>query len=378
MHPLSPTIHAARHAMSACLNAGFRTAIGSAGRGGARRQTWSRAALCMAMATAPAPYAHAFDMNTPPSQEGYAPPMDSGAVAAPRTGTRGLFVATIAALVAQGLGNGLGTALSQGLGGSITRWFGSKAAASDEAEGAASPMSAGAVGAMGSPRLRAPSEAHAQAPAAQARMQGEPEPSPLQAGLAYEVHLLGGGQAAGRAVDPARHAFRTGERFQVHYRPSLPGRVKVFNIDPAGREQYIDSVEVAAGQLASLGPYRFVGSTGAETLRLVLEPCSTAALTVATRAIVNAGAKASPAAARPSLQPTAMSMAQLHDCRELRTNGLPTRTRSIRKTTLDGMTAFALDPLSNEERRTGRVEARELQISLQHRRALPATPTTTR
>ena len=43
------------------------------------------------------------------------------------------------------------------------------------------------------------------------------------------------------------------------------------------------------------------------------------------------------------------------------------KTRSITKATMDGATAFALDPLSDEEVATGVMAARAVRIRLQHR-----------
>ncbi len=300
----------------------------------------------------------------------YSPGMESAA-SAPRPGTRGLFVATLAALIAQGLGNGVGTALAQGLGGSITKWFGAEPAAGAGAGvGTASsaagwsaglPDSMGPMGgsstlsSMGSIGSTNPPVSAAPLPAAVA---GEPPlAAELQAGVAYEVHLIGPGLTA-RPVDPARHVFRTGDRFQVHYRPTLPGRVRVFNLNPRGTESRIDSVKVAAGQLVSLGPYRFVGAQGDETLKLVLQPCSSPVLAAATRSIVKVAVKSE--APEPALR--------VGDCdTPTATGGLPAKVRSIGKATMDGATAFAFDPLSADEARSGRIAPRELRISLQHR-----------
>ena len=181
-------------------------------------------------------------------------------------------------------------------------------------------------------------------------------PAGLHAGVAYEVHLIGR-DGATEAVDPARHVFRTGDRFQVYYRPTLPGRINVSNVDPQGSESRIDNVEVAAGQLAALGPYQFVDAKGNETLKLVLEPCSSPVLTASTRTIVKADAAVS--ASAPA--------ARIGDCGDLKVRGMRAKTRTIRKTTMDGSTMFALDPLSKDEIRSGAVGARELRIALQHR-----------
>ena len=77
--------------------------------------------------------------------------------------------------------------------------------------------------------------------------------SGLYAGVAYEVHTLGSGGTS-TPVDVASYSFATGERFIVYYRPTLPGVINVFNVNPLGQEKQIDAVNVAAGQLATLGP----------------------------------------------------------------------------------------------------------------------------
>lgn len=177
----------------------------------------------------------------------------------------------------------------------------------------------------------------------------------LFAGLAYEVHAI---DSMGNtvAVNPAAHEFRTGDRFVMHYRPALPGRMEVYNINPAGRRTQIDSVELAAGQLATLGPYEFVALTGDEQLELVLRPCSTPELLLATRDIVNVSGLAAPAAG-PGLAvcgPATRSMNTI-------------ATRDIRKVALEGMTGFALDPVDAQELASGQLAPRQLTVSFRHR-----------
>lgn len=176
----------------------------------------------------------------------------------------------------------------------------------------------------------------------------------LYAGFAFEVHAVhaGGGSFA---VDPASHVFRTGERFVVYYRPTLPGRIDVYNINPAGRQSLIDSVQIAAGELAQLGPYEFAAMTGDEQLKLVLQPCTTAALTSATRDIVKVS------------QPEAAPALVLAPCGPVTRSARPPRTRDIRKVALDGTTGFALDPLSPQEQASGLLDAREVTIVFRHR-----------
>ncbi|HET7526185.1 MAG TPA: hypothetical protein VFK10_09615 [Burkholderiaceae bacterium] len=238
-----------------------------------------------------------------------------GAVIAPQQGqqARTMFFGTIAALLAQGLGS----ALSQGLSTSITRWFES------------------------SKSERPPRTADA--------------PSRV-VGVAYEVHVLDG-NGGSYAVDPARHVFHTGDRFQVHFRPALPGRITVSNVDPRGNESRIDQSQVAAGQLATLGPYRFVDSKGRETLKLRLEPCSSPTLTAASRAIVRAQASA----------PSDASSMRISDCSDALARGNAAKTRAITKTSVDGATSFALDPMERDEMSSGQLMARELAITFQHR-----------
>ena len=239
-----------------------------------------------------------------------------GTVIAPQQGqqARTMFFGTIAALLAQGLGS----ALSQGLSTSITRWF----------EGAKS----------GERPMRTPDA-----------------PSRV-VGVAYEVHVVDG-NGGSYAVDPAQHVFHTGDRFQVHFRPALPGRITVSNVDPRGNESRIDLSQVAAGQLATLGPYRFVDSKGRETLKLRLEPCSSPTLAAASRAIVKAQASA----------PSDASSMRISDCSDALARGNAAKTRAITKTSVDGATSFALDPMERDEMTSGHLMARELAITLQHR-----------
>jgi hypothetical protein len=175
------------------------------------------------------------------------------------------------------------------------------------------------------------------------------------AGVAYEVHLLGQDGAA-QPVDATRHVFSTNDRFQVYYRPALPGRVSVLNVNPQGRESQIDSVEVAAGQLTALGPYQFVGAKGKETLKLVLQPCISPSFASETRAIV-----------KTSQSSTTVPAFRLGQCADALPRSARAKTRTIRKVTVEGSTAFALDPLSSEEMQSGRLDTREIRIALQHR-----------
>lgn len=260
--------------------------------------------------------------------------------------TRSIFAVTIAALVAQGIGTGIASGLSQGIGGSILKWFtGGESQATPEQ----SPVSPGPASSDNAERSRE-------------RQRDTAATAPAHAGLAYEIHQLDR-DGSSTAIDPSRHVFRTGDRFQLHYRPTMPGRVEVFNINPHGARSRVDAIMVAAGQLVALGPYEFVDAQGDETLKLVLSPCSTPALMDATRTIV----RVSDAKAAAMGTAATGSTVALADCGDVRTRGLHQRKRSIRKVSVEGGTAFALDPLSREEMASGVLAPRELKIRLQHR-----------
>ncbi len=185
----------------------------------------------------------------------------------------------------------------------------------------------------------------------------------LYAGIAYEVHALGA-DGSSTPINPATYVFRTGDKFMVYYRPSLPGRMEVYNINPAGQQTLIDSSNMAAGQMTTLGPYQFTNLTGDESLRLVLSPCSSPQLLAATRDIVRAD---SSYPMTPKTSPTASSSGQLSTCGATTTRGLDVHTRDIQKVAVDGMTSYALDPVSQHELTTGQVTAREANIVLHHR-----------
>lgn len=178
----------------------------------------------------------------------------------------------------------------------------------------------------------------------------------LYAGVAYEVHAMAPGGSA-VPVNPATHAFRSGDQFLVYYRPSMPGRMEVYNINPLGQQTRIDSVSMAAGQMAKLGPYQFAAATGQESLRLVLMPCSSAALMAATRDIVNVSGSM-PAVGTAS----GFSLASCTGTRAV--EGV--KTRDIAKVAMDGVTGFALDPVSAQEYSSGQLDARELTIVFHH------------
>jgi len=187
-------------------------------------------------------------------------------------------------------------------------------------------------------------------------------PPQLYAGVAYEIHLL---QRDGQefSVDPATYTFHTGEQFRVYYRPSLPGRVDVFNINAAGQQSQIDSSIVAAGDLASLGPYEFTLLQGEETLILKLTPCATPATYAVTRNIV----KAQNTNGAPDYQ--ANNSLGFDSCSNTSTRGLKNRpkTRDITKVSNEGGTSFALDPIGANELGSGDMAPRQITITLHHR-----------
>ncbi len=177
----------------------------------------------------------------------------------------------------------------------------------------------------------------------------------LYAGIAYEVHALSP-DGSSTPINAATHVFRTGDKFMVYYRPSLPGRMEIYNINAAGQQTLIDATNMAAGQMTGLGPYQFTNLAGDESLRLVLSPCSNSQLLATTRDIV-----------RVDAAPQMSGGVQLSNCDAPTTRGLEIRTRDIQKVAVDGMTSFALDPVSQQERASGQVTPREATIVFHHR-----------
>lgn len=254
-----------------------------------------------------------------------------------------VFAGTIAAVV-QASGGALLTGVAQVVTGGLLNWFSHKVSGGDPPPGqfaAAAPPDA---------QSNAPVPDSGQPPDA-----SQPPPVDIAAGLAFEVHRLDPGGAT-LLVDPAVHEFRTGERFVVFFRPSLPGRMDVYNINPAGQQNLIDTQELAAGQLTQLGPYEFTAATGDEQLRLVMQPCSTPQLVSATRDIVRV----------PDTVPVQDGMA-LQACNVSATRSVrAVPTRDIRKVTVEDGTQFALDPLSADELASGQVAPREVTIRFRH------------
>jgi hypothetical protein len=191
-----------------------------------------------------------------------------------------------------------------------------------------------------------------------------PDATQIVAGGAYDVHVVGpGGNET--YVNAATQEFRTGDRFKVYFRATLPGRLDVSNINPYGRETRIDSVEVAAGQLTTLGPYEFTATKGDESLRFVISPCMTQQLLVATRDIVNVYASAQPAY---GAQMPAGGGLPLSACGSPTTRSAnAVKTRDIQKVGVDGTTSFALDPVSQAELASGQLAPREFTVWFHHR-----------
>ena len=189
--------------------------------------------------------------------------------------------------------------------------------------------------------------------------------SQMYAGIAYEIHLLNA-DGSTQAVDTATYSFRTGDRFRVFYRPALPGRVVVFNVNAAGQSAQIDNVDVAAGELASLGPYEFTNLTGEETLILRLSTCVTPSLLATTRDIV----KSVDGAGNSSSVPygAAQGAPQIASCSAVTTRGIKNRpkTRDIKKVSTEGGTSFALDAISPAEMQSGDYAPRQVTITLHH------------
>ena len=176
--------------------------------------------------------------------------------------------------------------------------------------------------------------------------------------MAFEVHALGP-HGSSTVVDPATHAFQTGDRFVLLYRPSMPGRIEVVNVNPRGVQTTIDTTQVAAGQLMTLGPYEFTDTSGSETLCLVLTPCSDPALLAATRDIVKVGGS-------PPFPDAATGSSSLPLCSSPGAQA-PTQTRDIRKVQSDQGTTYALDAVTPQEISTGQYAARQITITFNHR-----------
>jgi hypothetical protein len=298
-----------------------------------------------------------------------------------RPSMRLLFAQSLAA-AAQALGSSLVVNLTQALTGGLTSWLDRRAQRRQQRlqSTADSPLppqpqffsaeTGQAVAAdpnlIGATTVASSTEQSAAEPPA-AEPQVPNTTLDLFAGLAFEVHSQSpDGTTA--PVNPATHDFRTGDRFVIFFRPTLPGHMEVYNINAAGSQTQIDLQVIAAGQLARLGPYEFAALTGDEQLKLVIVPCTSPALAVATRDIVNVAAGTENA----SSQVQTGEGIELSTCApavrsigRVRTRDI--RTRDIRNVAVEGSTGFALDPVSPQERTSGRLAPREVTILLRHR-----------
>lgn len=287
-------------------------------------------------------------------------------IESPRQTLKRMFAGTLATLT-QTAGSTILVGLTDAIAGGLTHWFSKRrrnqADAAPVAQAAAPPAFAEPT-AVAPPPTFAPAPqffdaqtgaATAPDPAFAEALAAPPAGNEIFAGLAFEVHaaLAGGGTVP---VNPATHDFRTGDRFLLFYRPTLPGQMDVFNINPAGVQTQIDRVDLAAGQLAQLGPYEFAALTGDDQLRLVLSPCQTPQLLATTRDIVNVSGAA----------PTAPSFS-LAGCSPQTRSIREVRTRDIRKVAVEGTTGFALDPVSADEFSSGQLTPREVTIRFRHR-----------
>ena len=292
-----------------------------------------------------------------------------------------LFAGTLAT-VAQTTGTTLLVGLTQVITGGLTEWFSRKLKVQPgavQAQAQALPPPPPVFGeatlppppAFGSPTLPPPPQffdaqsgvVTAPDPVFATALAAPTDSTAVFAGLAYEVHAVGANGATA-PVNPATHEFRSGDRFVVFYRPTLPGQMDVFNINPAGVRSHIDRADLAAGQMAQLGPYEFAALTGEEQLKLVLSPCQTPALLATTRDIINVSATAAPA---PATAPATAPAFQLAGCSPVTRSIREVQTRDIRKVAVEGTTGFALDPVSATEFSSGQVTPREVTITFRHR-----------
>jgi hypothetical protein len=321
----------------------------------------------------PAPYPYPPDYGTPQPVPGTVPAFGPYANPAPMAGgtripARELFVGTMTAIL-QGVAGNLATSVVESLAGSITGWFARRQEPASQAglplsdpnaipPGAPPvgtyPLAAGAVPSYATPVYDLQTgQADPAAAMAYAAATAGADPG-LYAGIAYEVHTLAAG-SQGMPVNAATHEFRTGDRFVVYFRPSVPGQLQVFNINPLGVQTLIDTTNMAAGQLSTLGPYEFAANKGDDRLRLVLTPCSSPQLIAGTRDIMNVSGSDSAGAVA------------LVDCSALATRSVEgPATRDIRKVVVDGTTSFALDPVSVPETASGQLVPREITIVFRH------------
>ncbi|MEO8016332.1 MAG: hypothetical protein ABI769_00835 [Pseudomonadota bacterium] len=363
-------------------------------------------AIALALLAASTTYAQGADPNANypqyPQPAAYPPPSGMVSAPSPKQTMRSQFAASLLQVV-QSTGSGAMVVVADGLTGALRDWFDRRrmkqarsavagyAPAQPNMGGYAAPTSMpvpydpnavpyggqfpGADGSLGGPQVSQPNPAWQSPDAGQGMGQGmgqtgipdtnsagydvgggaQTNKSQMYAGIAYEIHLLGANGAT-TAVDPASYYFRTGDRFRVYYRPALPGQVDVFNVNAAGQNAHIDTINVAAGELASLGPYEFANLTGEETLILRLSACVTPSLLGYTRDIIK------------SSDTPMTSAPQIASCGDVVTRGIKLPpTRDIRKVSVEDGTSFALDPISNSEMSSGQFAPRQVTITLHHR-----------
>lgn len=285
-----------------------------------------------------------------------------------------LFAGTLTAVL-QASGAGLAAGLTTAMTGAIQNWFnkppkGAASMAGDPSAGMGgmpgqmpgAAMPTGMPDPMGGmPASGMPSGDMTAAAQAPMGMPASPMPPSLYAGLAYEVQTIGrSGETM--TVDPATHYFATGDRFVVLYRPSLPGQVAIYNVNPLGQEKKIDAVNVAAGELTRLGPYEFRHNAGTEIMRLILSPCLNDGLMATTRDIVKVDEMQPVGAASPP-----SSALNLPSCSMVAARSERPQTRDIVKVGAEEGTMFALDPVAQQEVQTGNYTARELTLTFNHR-----------
>ncbi|MGE0313407.1 MAG: hypothetical protein AB7P21_17500 [Lautropia sp.] len=303
--------------------------------------------------TGPFPAAYASDGA---SEDGFVSGTDDGGGGDEKSSsTRSIFLSLFATHFIPGIAEGLSNWFSR-------RMFGGEGSTDTARESAAGTASATVDTAPGTTEGAAPAApglapAHSLAPAQGPAPANAPATTAvasaaqvLHAGIAYEVLLLGpNGERS--AVDAQQHVFRSGERFEVAYRPNFPGRVDVYNIDPAGQVTLIDRLTLQAAELGTLGPYEFVGEKGEDLLRIVLHPCRAPASTRSIRRIEM----------RKEVERVLGDCADAPSSQQARV-----ATRSIAKVAREGGTAYALDPVQKSELDSGRLQPREIVVRFRH------------
>jgi len=264
---------------------------------------------------------------------------------------RGVFAMTLGAVL-MSTGSGVAAVLER-ITGSILGWFSHKPQPAQSPVPAASAAATSPVGTAYPACTAGNPTSVVQSSAAPTPGAGSPGPITLYAGLAYEVHVVSADGSSAN-VDPATYLFHSGDKFLVYFRPSLPGQMQVDNVNASGKRTTIDTAQMAAGQLTTLGPYQFTGGVGDESLHFMLTACSTPQLLTRTRDIVNISVGAG---SPPSLQ--------LVPCGTTTRGDL--QTRDIQKVAAEGSTYFALDPVATAEAASGQLAPREFTLVFHHR-----------